>query len=65
MKDCLRVTKCPSYKDYNVFGVDNKGCCYSYHDYCKNIEFCPIKEMLYTYGNEGIEKILGIEWDEK
>lgn len=62
MKDFLKVTKCPAYEDYDVFGVDREGCCYKYHDFCQNIEFCPIKELLYKCGNKEIERILGIKW---
>ena len=60
----MNVTKCPAYEDYDVFGVPNKGCCYKYHDFCKNIEYCSIKNMLYRYGTTGIEKELGVEYEE-
>lgn len=61
----MLVTKCPAYKDYDVFGVDREGCCYTYHDFCKNVEFCPIKKMIYTYGNSGIEEALGVKFLEE
>ena len=60
----MQVTKCPAYEDYDVFGVPNKGCCFKYHDYCKNIEHCSIKDMLYRYGNTGIDGALGVEDEE-
>lgn len=47
---------CPAYKDFNVFGVPDKGCCYSFMKYCddvptsvfKTIVYCIQKEDFYT-----------------
>lgn len=42
---CL-IKNCPSYRDYDVFGLPNKGCCYNYIDYCKNHPECRLKEIV-------------------
>ena len=65
MKDYLKIKNCPAYEDYDVFGVDREGCCYKYHDFCKNIENCTIKSMLYKYGNAGIERVLGVTYEDE
>lgn len=61
----MQVTKCPAYEDYDIFGLDRSGCCYKFYDFCKNIEHCSIKDMLYKYGNEGIEKALEVKFEEE
>ena len=40
------VKNCPSCTDYDVFGVDNTGCCYKYHKYCKEVDNCSIKQHI-------------------
>lgn len=37
---------CPAYRDYDVFGLPNKGCCYCYMTYCKDVNQCTIKEIV-------------------
>lgn len=40
------VKNCPCYRDYDVFGLPNEGCCYNYMDYCKNHDNCIMKEIM-------------------
>lgn len=40
----IDVSKCPAYHTYNVFGTDDKGCCYLEHKYCDEVETCIFKE---------------------
>ena len=61
----LLVTKCPAYEDYDVFGVDRKGCCFKYHEFCDKVESCEVKKMIYKFGNEGIERSLGVEFKDE
>ena len=37
---------CPAYRDYDVFGLSNEGCCFCYMTYCTDIKKCPIKEII-------------------
>lgn len=37
---------CPAYRDYDVFGLPNKGCCFCYMTYCKDVKECLIKEII-------------------
>lgn len=34
---------CKFQQNYNVFGLDDKPCCYLYHNYCNEIENCYFK----------------------
>ena len=34
---------CNFQQNYNVFGLDDKPCCYLYHKYCDDIENCYFK----------------------
>lgn len=34
---------CNFQQDYNVYGLDDKPCCYLYHKYCDDIENCYFK----------------------
>lgn len=36
---------CNFQQNYNVFGLDDKPCCYLYHKYCKDVEDCYFKEL--------------------
>ena len=40
------IKGCPAYRDYNVFGLQDSGCCFCYMTYCKYVEKCPIKEII-------------------
>ena len=40
------IKGCPAYRDYDVFGLPNKGCCFCYMKYCKDVDSCPIKEII-------------------
>ena len=40
------IKGCPAYRDYDVFGLPNEGCCFCYMTYCKDVEKCPIKEIV-------------------
>ena len=44
------VLGCPACRDFNIFGIDDEGCCYLYMDYCKNHHECKFKEFIkYCY----------------
>ena len=40
------IKGCPAYRDYDVFGLPNKGCCFCYMKYCKDVDSCNIKEVI-------------------
>lgn len=40
------IKRCPAYRDYDVFGLPNKGCCYNYMMYCKDCNKCILKEIV-------------------
>ena len=42
----MQIKGCPAYRDYDVFGLPNEGCCYCYMTYCKDVENCSIKEVI-------------------
>lgn len=54
------IKSCPAYRDYDVFGLPNKGCCYYYMDYCENHPKCILKEIvkLCKEQNNEISKII-------
>jgi hypothetical protein len=35
---------CNFQENYNVFGIDDKPCCYLYHKYCDEIDNCYLKK---------------------
>ena len=37
--------KCNFQQNYNVYGLDDKHCCYLYHKYCNEIEDCEHKQL--------------------
>ena len=47
------IKGCPAYRDYNVFGLLDKGCCYHFMTYCEDIKSCPIKEIIKKCENNG------------
>lgn len=42
----MQIKGCPAWRDYDVFGLPNEGCCYCFMTYCKDVENCPIKEVV-------------------
>ena len=42
----MQIKGCPAWRDYDVFGLPNEGCCYCFMTYCKNVATCPIKEVI-------------------
>lgn len=46
MTNEIDISKCPALYNYNVFGVEDKPCCYKYFDYCDKIEKCIFKQLL-------------------
>ena len=54
------VNKCPSLRDYDVFGLPNKGCCYNYMCYCKDVVNCSMKQLLQQYKDDILE-FMGVE----
>lgn len=56
------INNCPACRDYDVFGIDKKGCCYLYNDFCYNIEDCIIKQIV-SKCNEHTKPIR--QWTEK
>ena len=50
------VYGCPACRDFNVFGIDDKGCCYLYMDYCKNHPECKMKEFINSCYKKDVSK---------
>lgn len=43
----MQIKGCPAWRDYDVFGLPTvNGCCYSYMKFCKDVETCPVKEVI-------------------
>ena len=42
----MQIKGCPAWRDYDVFGLPNEGCCYCYMTYCRDVKICPIKEII-------------------
>ena len=40
------IQNCPAANNFNVFGLDDKLCCYKYHKYCEQVETCVIKSII-------------------
>ena len=55
------VYNCPSCNNFDVFGCNNNGCCYKYHDYCINIDDCIVKQVINYSNNEKINQMLGVD----
>ena len=45
MIDCVDVSGCPAMDTYNVFGTEDKPCCYKFHEYCSTIPSCYFKKL--------------------
>lgn len=43
--DGVDVSKCPAMNTYNVFGQEDKPCCYKYHKYCNTVLNCYFKQL--------------------
>lgn len=46
MSDKYIITNCPSCRDFDVFGLPNKGCCYNFNDYCSRHNECVLKQIV-------------------
>ena len=46
--DDVDVSKCPAMDTYNIFGIEDKPCCYKFHKYCSAIPNCYFKELKLT-----------------
>ena len=46
--DGIDVSKCPAMDTYNIFGIEDKPCCYKFHEYCSAIPNCYFKELKLT-----------------
>ena len=46
--DGVDVRKCPAMDTYNIFGIEDKPCCYKFHEYCSAIPKCCFKELKLT-----------------
>lgn len=40
------IKNCPACRQYNVFGVDDKPCCYSEMEYCQDCSDCVMKQIV-------------------
>ena len=40
------IKNCPSYRDFDVFGLPNKGCCYNFNDYCSKHNECVLRQIV-------------------
>ena len=43
--DDVDVSKCTAMCTYNIFGIEDKPCCYKLHEYCSTIPNCYFKEL--------------------
>lgn len=43
--DGVDISECPAMNTYNVFGQEDKPCCYKYHKYCNAIPICYFKQL--------------------
>ena len=43
--DGVDVSKCPAMDTYNIFGIEDKPCCYKFHEYCSAIPNCCFKQL--------------------
>ena len=46
--DSVDVSKCPAMDTYNIFGIEDKPCCYKFHEYCSAIPNCYFKQLKQT-----------------
>ena len=51
----MQIKGCPAWRDYDVFGLPTvNGCCYSYMKFCKDVETCPVKEIIKKCKDNGL-----------
>ena len=43
--DGVDVSGCPAMDTYNIFGIEDKPCCYKFHEYCSAIPNCYFKQL--------------------
>ena len=43
--DGVDVSECPAMCTYNVLGIEDKPCCYKFHEYCSAIPNCYFKQL--------------------
>ena len=43
--DGVDVIECPAMNTYNIFGIEDKPCCYKFHEYCSTIPNCYFKKL--------------------
>ena len=43
--DNVDVSECPAMDTYNIFGIEDKPCCYKFHEYCSAIPNCYYKQL--------------------
>lgn len=41
----IDISDCPAMNTFNIFGVDDKPCCYKYHVYCDAKPNCKYKQL--------------------
>ena len=46
--DNVDVSECPAMDTYNIFGIEDKPCCYKFHEYCSAIPNCYFKQLKQT-----------------
>ena len=42
--DGVDVSECPAMCTYNIFSIEDKPCCYKFHEYCSVIPNCCFKQ---------------------
>ena len=58
----MEINNCPAANTFNVFGLDDKLCCYKYHKYCNDVEECILKSIIKQKEDEWLNKELGVQW---
>ena len=43
--DGIDVSECPAMSTFNMFGQEDKPCCYKYFNYCSNNQNCYFKKL--------------------
>lgn len=56
--DGVDVSECPAIGTYNIFGIEDKPCCYKFHEYCRAIPSCCYKQL--KREQQKLENIKGI-----
>lgn len=58
------IKMCPAYKEFNVFGLPDKGCCYNQMKYCSDVPTCVFKTLIYTIKKCDFKTLIDIFEDE-